>query len=74
MRTTLDVDDDVYFAVKERARLQRRSAGSVLSELARQALVGTSSGDDDEFFGFRPLPHRGRAVTNELVDQILDEE
>ncbi len=38
MRTTLSIDDDVLYAVKSLARRQRRSAGEVLSELARQAL------------------------------------
>lgn len=38
MRTTLSIDDDVFYAVKSLARRQRRSAGEVLSELARQAL------------------------------------
>lgn len=77
MRTTLDVDDDVYLAVKERARRERRSAGSVLSELARRSLVGSPDADElvsDEFFGFRPLPQRGAAVTSELVERLLDEE
>lgn len=77
MRTTLDVDDDVLVAVKERARRERRSAGAVLSELARQALVGpdrSPSGGDGEFFGFRPLPSRGDAVSNELIDRLRDDE
>jgi hypothetical protein len=38
MRTTLKLDDDVFRAVKELARLQGRTAGEVLSELARTAL------------------------------------
>lgn len=78
MRTTLDVDDDVYLAVKERARRERRSAGAVLSDLARSALIGApgSAAPDDagEFFGFRPLPHRGVTVSNELVDRLRDDE
>ena len=38
MRTTLNVDGDVLRAVKELARLRGRTAGEVLSDLARQAL------------------------------------
>jgi hypothetical protein len=38
MRTTLSIDDDVLYAVKSLARRQGRSAGEVLSELARQSL------------------------------------
>lgn len=39
MRTTLKLDDDVLRAVKELARLQGRTAGEVLSDLARTALT-----------------------------------
>ena len=38
MRTTLNLDDDVLRAVKEIARLRGRTAGEVLSDLARRAL------------------------------------
>ncbi|MGH1564716.1 hypothetical protein [Mumia sp. DW29H23] len=77
MRTTLDIDDDVLRAVKERARRERRSAGAVISELARDALTraaGTASrrGDDD-FFGFSPLPHRGSVVSNAAIDELREE-
>lgn len=74
MRTTLDLDDDVLLAVKERARRQKRTAGEVLSELAREALVGsTTPGSGRSAHGFEPLPHRGPAVSNALIDQLLDE-
>jgi hypothetical protein len=36
VRTTLSLDDDVLLAVKERARRENRTAGEVLSDLARQ--------------------------------------
>jgi len=36
MRTTLDIDDDVVVAAKELAAGERRSLGSVISELARR--------------------------------------
>ena len=77
MRTTLAIDDDILVAVKERARREHRTAGEVLSDLARQALTGgraESAGAHDAFHGFRPLPHRGRPVTNALIDQLRDEE
>ena len=38
MRTTLNVDDDVLRAAKELAKLQSRTAGKVLSDLARRTL------------------------------------
>jgi len=77
MRTTLDVDDDVYLAVKERARRERRTAGAVLSDLARRALLGTvdaGAAAGAEFFGFEPLPRRGNVVSNDLIDRLRDDE
>jgi len=70
MRTTLDIDDDVLMAAEERARREHRSAGTVLSELARQALntgvEGSAAGD----YGFSALPSRGGVVTNALIDEL----
>jgi plasmid stability protein len=76
MRTTLNLDDDILAVVRERARRERRSVGEVLSDLARQALTGRESGPADRaaFHGFRPLPHRGRLVSNDLVDQLREDE
>lgn len=77
MRTTLSIDDDVLLAVKERAVREKRTAGEVLSDLARQALTGpvTASRDTAEArHGFRPLPHRGRPVTNSVIDELLEED
>lgn len=73
MRTTLDLDDDVLLAIKERARRQKRTAGEVLSELAREALVGKADAGVGGTHGFEPLPHRGPAVSNALIDQLLDD-
>lgn len=39
MRTTLDIDDDVLQAAKELAALHGKTAGQVVSELARRALT-----------------------------------
>jgi hypothetical protein len=78
MRTTLAIDDDVLLAVKERARRERRSAGEVLSELARQALTGQPhpgrADQHEHFHGFEPFPHRGEAVSNALIDRIREDE
>ncbi len=78
MRTTLNIADDVLIAVRERARRERRSAGEVLSDLARRGLLaGPGPGEVAEsrsFYGFEPLPHRGPAVSNELIDRLREEE
>jgi hypothetical protein len=78
MRTTLSLDDDVLLAVKERARRENRTAGEVLSDLARQALTQQHNADPrtgpESFYGFEPFEHRGPAVSNALVDRLRDEE
>jgi hypothetical protein len=76
MRTTLDIADDVLAAAKDRARRERRTTGQVLSDLAREALTGQhrSTASRKPFHGFEPLPSRGRAVSNDLIDQLRDEE
>lgn len=38
MRTTLDIDDDVLAAAKAIAKAQSKTAGAVVSELARNGL------------------------------------
>lgn len=78
MRTTLSLDDDIIIAAREQARREGRSLGAVVSDLARQALTSDPSregnNDRDEFFGFRPLPHRGDAISNALIDQLRDDD
>ena len=39
MRTTLDIADDVLFAAKELAQREKKSLGTIISELARQAFA-----------------------------------
>jgi hypothetical protein len=78
MRTTIDIADDVLRAAKELARREHKTAGQVISELARQALtqpaVGGGEGEREEVFGFEPFPHRGGIVTNELIDRLREED
>ncbi len=79
MRTTLRVDDDVLFAVQERARREKRTAGEVLSDLARQALTGQNRQLEDHVgggghHGFQPLPRRGGAISNALIDRLREDE
>ena len=77
MRTTLDIDDDVLQAAKELARQERKTAGRVLSELARRGLTEASSKEataNEVFLGFRPFARRGTIVTNEMIDRLREEE
>lgn len=76
MRTTLDIDTDVLQAAKELSRRQRKSLGSVISGLARQALTkpGSTAAEPAAVYGFRPFGSRGALVTNELIDQLRDDD
>jgi predicted transcriptional regulator len=78
MRTTLRLDDDVLLAVQERARREKRTAGQVLSDLARQALTAQQQRQPGrratERHGFEPLPHRGAAISNALIDRLREDE
>lgn len=76
MRTTLDIDDDILLAVKELAAATRKTAGKVLSELARRALGSTRRTTETEFRnGFAVFPARDdTVVTVELIDKLLEEE
>jgi hypothetical protein len=82
MRTTLDIDEDVLQAAKELARAEGKTAGRVLSDLARTALTSASdegcgpSGPCGAVLknGWYVLPRRGGGiVTNELIDRLLEE-
>ena len=74
MRTTLNLDEDVLLAVKELAQLRGKSAGEILSELARAALRGESE-DRTVRNGVPILEPTGREgiVTPEVVDRLRDE-
>jgi hypothetical protein len=74
MRTTLDLDEDVLIAVKHRARLEGRTAGQVLSDLARIGLRGDTPSSSDSFYGFTPLPRRGGVVSTELVEELREDD
>jgi hypothetical protein len=81
MRTTLDIDDEVLMAAKELARRESKTAGQVISELARRAMtqhVPTGSAqsvrEPEAFYGFRPFASRGAVVSNEQIDRLRDDE
>ncbi len=78
MRTTLDIEDDVLQAAKERARREHKTAGQVVSELLRQALtaptVPSVVREAPAIYGLRPFPSRGGIVTSELINKIREED
>jgi hypothetical protein len=76
MRTTLDIDVDVLRAAKDIARRQHKTAGAVISELARKALTTPppAARERKAVHGFRPFPARGSLVTNAQVDKLREED
>jgi hypothetical protein len=89
MRTTINIADDIFFAAKDFARRDEKTFGETLNGLMRKGLqtlqqVNTRSAiaphvesDIDRQFremGFRTMPSRGGIVTNELINQIREEE
>ncbi len=78
MRTTLDIEDDVLSAAKDRARREKKSVGLVISELARRALTEAGGPRDVQapkaLYGIRPFEKRGGVISNELVDRLRDDD
>ena len=77
MRTTLDIEDDVLQAAKELAQREGRTAGGVISELARRGLATHAmkpKGRQGSRGGVPLLPSRGEVVTLEKVRRLMDQE
>ena len=74
VRTTVDIDDDVLQAAKELAASEHKTAGQVLSALARKALEPKRAYRVRN--GVPILPHRpgARLITSEDVRRWLDED
>jgi hypothetical protein len=73
VRTTLDLDDDVMAAARELAATERRSLGSVVSELARRGLTPAQVADDGDLPVIR-VPAGAAPITPEMVRRALDED
>lgn len=76
MRTTLDIDDDVLRAARELARREKKTAGEIISELARKALTAAPESEREAkaVHGFRPFPRPGAVVTNAQIDKLREED
>jgi len=74
MRITLNIDDDVLLAAKERAKREGKHVGEVISDLARHALSISVRAQDDTnpaaLYGFRPFLGGDAIVTNEEIDRL----
>lgn len=84
MRTTVNVEDDVFYAAKAIAKAAHSSVGAVLSDWARRGQQQSleASGTTSEAAvqppqtrnGIALLPKRGVMVTSEQVYRLLDED
>jgi len=75
MRTTLDIDDDVLQAAKELAEYHRKTAGQVLSDLARKALQPTRNLRVRNGVPLLPRRPPGSPIpTMKLVNELRDDE
>jgi hypothetical protein len=73
VRTTLDIDDDIVAAARELAVGERRSLGSVISELARRGLTPARVEADDGLPVIR-VPPGTPPITLEMVRRALDDD
>lgn len=71
MRTTLDLDDRLVAAARELAAAQRRSLGSVISELAQRGLTPARVEAEGDVPVIR-VPAGTPAITPEMVRRALD--
>lgn len=73
----MDIDDDVLRTAKEIAVKEKRSAGAVISDLARkgfQAAPGVEGRKDRVRNGIHLLPSRDETVTLSHVREMMEEE
>jgi hypothetical protein len=69
----LNIDEDVVSAARELATGERRSLGSVISELARRGLTPARIETDDGLPVIR-VPAGTPPITPEMVRRALDED
>jgi hypothetical protein len=81
VRTTLDIADDVLLAAKDVARREKKSAGRVVSDWARSALLARAGSAAAVVlnsplarYGIEPLPARGGVVNETLVNRLREQE
>lgn len=69
----MDIDDDVISAARELASAERRSLGSVISELARRGLTPARVDSDGDLPVIR-VPADSPPITPGMVARALDED
>ena len=73
MRTTLQIDDDVYQAAKSIAEAENRTMGEVLSALARRALAPRTYAADEEGIPVFAVSNDAAPLTVHMVKKAEEE-
>jgi hypothetical protein len=74
IRTTLNLADDMRETAKMLAAQERKSLGMVISGLSRRAVEpATQAPGERNGIPLFPVSHGVRAVTPEIVRELLDE-
>ena len=73
MRTTLDIEDDVLLAVKQFSRERHETAGRLISELVRKALLPKLESHERNGVPLFPVKPGAKVVSMDLVNRLRDE-
>lgn len=73
MRTTLAIDDDMFALARERARLQKRSIGEVVSDMMRAGAAAEFKPKRRNGIPLLPVSNPRAVVTLEIVNALRDE-
>lgn len=72
MRTTTNIDDDVFLLIKHLAQSTKKPFGEVLSETARKGLEVKFMKVENEGFPVIPMKPDARPMTLEMVNELRD--
>ena len=73
MRTTLQIDDDVYEVARSLAAAERRSLGEILSRLARQGLAPRTNVRERNSFPVFEVSPGEHPITPDMVKSALED-
>ena len=73
MRTTIDLDDDILRALKQRQREERKTLGQLVSELLAQALAAKAGPKVDIHWETADLRPRVDLGDKDAVWAVLDQ-
>jgi hypothetical protein len=73
MRTTLQIEDDVYQAARSLARAEGKSVGEIISRLVRRGLAPRPRSRRKGSFPVFTVSPTARPFTSEMVRRALDD-